>query len=140
MEEPLTEEVLAELLASDDLRGFLKKPEVGTRTVADYLNALLEEKNLKRPTVVRDAGIDNTYGYQIFTGQRKKVGRDYLLRLALAMGLSRVETNRLLQAGGVNQLYCKNRRDAIIVFALQNAYSLQKTQETLYNFNEDIIE
>lgn len=140
MEEPLTEEVLAELLESDDLRSFLKKPEVGSRSLAEYLNALLEEKNLKRSAVIRAADINSTYGYQLFKGSRTNVGRDYLLKLALAMGLSRVEANRLLQAGGASQLYCKNRRDAIIVFALQNGYSLQTTQETLYNFGEDVIE
>ncbi|MDE8702621.1 XRE family transcriptional regulator [Adlercreutzia equolifaciens] len=139
MEEPLTEDMLAELLDAPDLSSFIDRPEVGNRTVAEYLAFLLEAKGLKRSVVVRDAGINETYGYQIFKGQRPNVDRNYLLKLAFAMGLSRVETNRLLRAGGVSELYAKNRRDAIIVFALQNGYSLQRADEELYRFNEETI-
>lgn len=139
VEEPLTEDMLAELLDAPDLRSYLDKPEVGKRSLAEYLGYLLEEKGLKRSVVVREANINETYGYQIFTGQRKHVDRDYLLKLSFAMGLSRIETNRLLQAGCVNELYSKNRRDAIIIFALQNGYSLQKVDEELYRFHEETI-
>ena len=44
-----------------------------------------------------------------------------------------------MQAGGVNELYCKNRRDAIIIFALSHGYTLQKTEEELYRFGEETI-
>ena len=139
MEEPLTEDMLAELLDAPDLRSFIDRPEVGKRTVAEYLTFLLDAKGLKRSEVVRDAGINSTYGYQIFTGQRPNVSRDNLLKLAFAMGLSRVEANRLLRAGGASELYAKNRRDAIITFALNNGYSLQRADEELYRFHEDTI-
>lgn len=49
------------------------------------------------------------------------------------------ETDRLLQAAGANELYCKNKRDAIIIFAVQKGYSLQKTDEELYRFGEETI-
>ena len=47
--------------------------------------------------------------------------------------------NRLLQAGGANELYCKNRRDAIVIFAISHGYTLQKTEEELYRFDEATI-
>ncbi|WP_296009886.1 helix-turn-helix transcriptional regulator [uncultured Adlercreutzia sp.] len=138
MEEPLTEDMLAELLEAPDPRAFIRKPEVGERDLAAYLNELLAARGLKRPEVVRAAGINETFGYQIFTGARR-ASRDNLLKLAFALGLSLRETNRLLQAGGANELYCKNRRDAIIIFSLSHGYSLQKTEEELYRFGEDTI-
>lgn len=51
----------------------------------------------------------------------------------------RGEANRLLQAGGANELYCKNRRDAIVIFAISHGYTLQKTEEELYRFGEATI-
>ncbi len=138
MEEPLTEELLSELLSSPSIDTFVDKSNVGERSLSEYLQQLLHEKGLKRSAVVRDAGLNNTFGYQIFKGTRK-ASRDKVLQLSLAMGLSLRETDRLLQAAGVNELYCKNRRDAIIIFAIKNGYSLQKTEEELYRFGEETI-
>ena len=47
--------------------------------------------------------------------------------------------DQLLQAGGANELYCKNRRDAIVIFAISHGYTLQKTEEELYRFGEATI-
>lgn len=54
MEEPLTEDMLAELLDAPDPRAFIKRREVGERSLAEYLDALLLEKGLKRSVVVRE--------------------------------------------------------------------------------------
>lgn len=135
MEEPLTEDMLAELLSAPDPRAFMKKATAGQRSLSDYLNELLEAKGLKRAAVVRAAGINETFGYQVFTGARK-ASRDNLLKIALAMGCTLREANRLLKAGGVNELYCKNRRDAIIIFSLSQGVSLQQAEEDLYRFGE----
>lgn len=139
VEEPLTEDMLAELLDAPDPRRFIDQAAVGkVRSLSEYLNSLLQAKGLKRASVVHDAGINETFGYQIFTGSRH-ASRDNLLKIAFAMNLTLRETNRLLQAGGANELYCKNRRDAIIIFALSHGYSLQKTEEELYRFGEATI-
>lgn len=57
MEEPLTEDMLAELLDAPDPRAFIKRREVGERSLAEYLDALLLKKGLKRSVVVREAGM-----------------------------------------------------------------------------------
>ena len=134
----MTEELLAELLDAPDPRAFIKRREVGERSLAEYLDALLLEKGLRRSVVVREAGINETFGYQIFTGARR-ASRDNLLKLAFATGCSLRETNRLLQAGGANELYCKNRRDAIVIFAISHGYTQQKTKEELYRFGDATI-
>ena len=138
MEEPLTEELLEELLSSPDPKTFIYSNNVSTRSLSEYLQQLLNEKGLERAKVVREAGLNETFGYQIFTGARN-ASRDKILQIAFAMKLSLKETDRLLQAAGVNELYCKNRRDAIIIFSLQEGYSLQRTDEELYRFGEETI-
>ncbi len=57
IEEPLTEELLDELLSSPDPKSFISKNEIGQRSLAEYLQKLLEEKGLKRSDVVKAAGI-----------------------------------------------------------------------------------
>lgn len=138
MNEPLTEELLEELLSSPDPAKFINNNNISTRSLSEYLQQLLKEKGLERVKVVREAGLNETFGYQIFTGARN-ASRNKILQIAFAMKLSLKETDRLLQAGGVNELYCKNRRDAIIIFALQEGCSLQKADEELYRFGEETI-
>lgn len=138
MEEPLTEELLSELLSSPSVDSFVDNAAIGERSLSEYLQQLLSEKGLKQSAVVRDAGLNNTFGYQIFKGTRK-ASRNKVLQIAFAMGLSLRETDRLLQAAGANGLYCKNRRDAIIIFSVKHGYSLQKTEEELYRFGEETI-
>ena len=138
MKEPLTEELLEELLNSQNPIAFANKHKIGQLSLPDYLQRLLDEKGLERVEVVRKAGLNSTFGYQIFTGTRH-ASRNKLLQIAFAMKLDLRETNRLLQAGGVSALYCKDRRDAVIIFCINHAQTLQKTDEELYRFGEETI-
>lgn len=138
VEEPLTEELLDRLRCAADPVAFAKEHRIAGRTLPQYLDDLLIEKNLKRVDVVKRAGLNETFGYQIFMGQRHP-SRNKVLQLVFAMGCTLREANRMLQAAGVNGLYCKNRRDAIIIFALEKGYSLAKADEELYRFGEDTI-
>ncbi len=138
MKEPLTDELLKELLDAPDPSTFVKKHRLTDRTLSEYLQQLLIDHDLKRADVIREANLNSTFGYQIFTGQRQ-ASRDKILQLAYAMHLSLIETNRLLQAAKANELYCKNRRDAIMIFCLNHGCSLQETNEELYRFGEDTI-
>ena len=137
-QEPLTEELLHELLDAPSPVAFTDLHGIGQRSLPAYLDELLAQKKLKRSDVVRAAGLNETFGYQIFKGQRNP-SRDKVLQIAFAMALSLRETNRLLKAGGANELYCKNRRDAIMIFCIDHAYSLQKTNEELYRFGEETL-
>ena len=138
MKEPLTDELLDELLSAPDPHSFVESHRIGDRSMSEYLQQLLDEKGLERSVVVRAAGLNETFGYQIFMGQRG-ASRNKVLQLAFALGCTLREANRLLQAAGANGLYCKNRRDAIIIFCLDRGYGLQKTDEELYRFGEDTI-
>ena len=133
--EPLTEELLAELLAAPDPAVFADAHDLAHRDLATYLNELLLAKGGRRVEVVRAAELNETFGYQIFKGQRG-AGRDTVLRLAIALGCDLVETRRLLQAAGVNELYCKDRRDAIIIFCIDRGYSLRRVDDELYRLGE----
>lgn len=138
VKEPLTDELLNELLESPDPAKFARKHHLTKRSLPDYLQQLLDEKALKRAEVVRAAGLDATYGYQIFMGQRKP-SRDKVLQIVFALKCTLQEANRVLQAAGLNELYCKDRRDAIIIFCLDHGRTLQETDDELFRFEEETI-
>lgn len=115
-----------------------RKNALGHRKLGEYLEELLEQKGLKRSQVVHMANLNETFGYQIFTGQRNP-SRNKVLQIAFAMALSLRETNRALEAAGVSSLYSKDRRDAIIIFCLDRGCSLQKVNEELYRFDEETL-
>ena len=138
MSEPLTEELLDELLSTSSIDAYLEEHEPHALSLAEYLQRLLDEKGLERSRVVRMANLNDTFGYQIFQGTRHPI-RDKVLQIAFAMALSLRETNRAHTAAGVSELYCKDRRDAIIIFCIDRGCSLQKVNEELYRFGERTI-
>lgn len=138
MAEKLTEELLSELLDAPTIDGFVAKNVLGHRKLGEYLEELLEQKGLKRSQVVHMANLNETFGYQIFTGQRNP-SRNKVLQIAFAMALSLRETNRALEGAGASSLYSKDRRDAIIIFCLDRGCSLQKVNEELYRFGEETL-
>lgn len=138
MAEPLTEDLLDELLHSPTPDAYLQVAPISDRTLADYLNGLLVEKRLERASVVRMANLNETFGYQIFKGDRHPT-RNKVLQIAFAMALSLRETNRALALADAGMLTPKCRRDAIIIFCIDRSCSLQKVNEELYRFGEETI-
>ena len=138
MSEPLTDELLSELLDSSSIDDYVEHHDFIERTLSEYLRQLLDEKHLERARVVRMADLNETYGYQIFTGARRPT-RNKVLQIAFAMALTLKETNRALTAAGASVLTCKDRRDAIIIFCIDRSCSLQKVNEELYRLGEDTI-
>ena len=138
MTERLTEEVLQELLDAPSLDAFVDGREVPAETLAGFLGHMLEKKHLKRSRVVRMADLNETFGYQIFTGARNP-SRDKVLQIAFAMALTLRETNRALRAAGTSSLNPKFRRDAIIIFCIGQGCSLQKVNEELYRLGEETV-
>lgn len=136
--ERLTEQVLHELLETESLDEFIGEHEFPAGTLADFLDEMLKKKGLKRSRVVHMADINETFGYQIFTGQRNP-SRDKVLQIAFAMALTLREANRALRAAGVSSLNPKCRRDAIIIFYLDHGCSLQKVNEELYRLGEETV-
>ena len=53
----MTEDLLNELLDSPDPAAFASKHKLACRNLPEYLRQLLDERGLRRPEVVRRAGI-----------------------------------------------------------------------------------
>ena len=134
-EEQLTDELLERLLASASPEAYLSMMEPEDRTLSEYLFSLLHDKGLSRSDVFAAAGIDRTHGYQIFEGIRK-VGRDRAIMLAFGLRCTLRETQHLLRFAGVAELWCKVRRDAIIIYCIEHGFDRTECDDTLYRMGE----
>ncbi len=134
----MTEELLERLLTSATPEAYLDVTPTVDIEISDYLNQLLAKKGLKRADVIREAGLNATFGYQLFYGTRHP-GRDTAIMLAFGLNCSLLEAQRLLKLAGCSELWCKRRRDAIIIFCINHGYSRQETDEELYRFGEETL-
>lgn len=107
----------------------------GQVDLKQHLTELLRISGQSIAGLAQDMLASKAFIYQIFEGVRRP-GRDMLLRMAFAMGLSLEQTQRLLVIAQRGALYPRVRRDAVIIHALQHRHSLHETDETLHDVGE----
>lgn len=131
-----TQELLNQLKTVHDIGAFLNEHEgeLLNETPQAYLNGLLLEKNLKTAEVSERSGLGD-YVYKIFAGARR-ASRDILLAVAFGMGLSLTETQQLLRISHQAQLDPRNRRDSILIYALENTLTVNTANEILFDLGE----
>lgn len=136
--EPLTEDLLERISLARELEAVIEGDSFVKRSFAEVLQEFASEKGLSQAEIARRSGLSYNHVYYLFRGDRG-VSRDKALALAFALGLSVRGTGRLLQAAGVNGLYAKDRRDAILIFCLDHSYTLSQTEEELFRFGEPTL-
>lgn len=136
----LTEEILNALTTTDDLVDFINKNEKNFEKmdVVDYFEKIISKKGLKKSEVILRSEIERTYGYQLLNGT-KKPSRDKLIQLCMGAALNFDETQMALKRTGFAPLYPKNRRDCIIIYAVQASCSVVETDALLDRFKEKLL-
>lgn len=138
MTERLTEELLQRLLNSRDIGSYLEQNEPRERELPQYLRKLLDARGLRRADVVHRSGLNSTVVYDIFAGKMRP-GRDNAIMLAFGLGCDLRETQRVLRMAGASELWVKIRRDAIIIWCVENGLSRAETDDQLYRFGEKTL-
>ncbi len=138
--EKSTEELLHELQKAEDVFAFTKENEEEMESISltELLEQFLKKYQKQKKEVIRDAGMDTTYGYQIFDG-RKKPRRDKLLQLAFGFPLTVEEANRMFRAAGVSDLYVRCKRDTICMYCLQQRMTVDECNALLYQAGEETL-
>ena len=136
--EKSTEELINALQKADDIFEFAEENEMELESISltEQLEQFLEKYQKPKKDVIKDAGLDTTYGYQIFDG-RKKPRRDKLLQLAFGFPLTVEEANQLFRAGGMSSLYVRCKRDTICMYCLQQRMTVDECNELLYKAGEE---
>jgi len=127
-----------EIKASKSFSEFWKrhKKRIVHQPLSEYLCKLLDEKGLKRSDVVVRTGLDKAYAYQIFSG-KKHPSRDKLITIAFGMKLNEEETQRMLNLSEHRELWPKDERDALLLFAIQRGMSLEDVHTELERYKLD---
>lgn len=136
-----TDELLEQLLASVSAEEYLafEANNLEYRQLSDYLVELAKSKGLTRAKVFRACGINETYGYNAFSGAKTNPSRNHVLLLAFGLRCTLSEAQRMLRLAGVNELWPRIPRDAIIIRALEEGRTREECDEELYRLGEDTI-
>ena len=113
------------LLDSDDGQAVLHQTH-SAPSCSQSIQEFLTRAGMSPSAWIEAADISRSYGYQILRGER----------VALALKLSLKETQRLLAISGCGALYPKVRRDAAVIFALNQGMSLLEAENLLSSLPE----
>ena len=133
--ELLTEELLDRLISSSDIQSYLDQDSTSNQTLTVFLETLREANNMKRSTLARESGLNATVVYDIFAG-KSRPGRDHAIMLSIGLNCDLRETQRLLRLAGVSELWCKQPRDAIIIWCIEHGFDLTATDDELQRLGE----
>lgn len=127
-----TEELNHQIEEATNIEDFLNanREYMLSGSLSLHLTALLAEKKISKADVVRGSLLDRAYVYQIFSGERRP-SRDKLLALSFGLRLTADETQKMMKLSGNRELYARDERDAIILFALQHHKTIMETNELL---------
>ena len=96
-----------------------------------FFNDYVSRHELDVASVHKLSRISKDYVYQITNGKKLNPGRDKIIALCIACGMSFSETNRALEISGTGILYAKNERDIRIAICINN-HLLDVTRVNLY--------
>ena len=138
-EERLTEDLLERLLEASSPEAYLDAEGIeGNREFVDYLFERLGERGGKRAAVIRESGLNPTVVYDIFQG-KSRPGRDHAIMLAFGLHCDLRQTQRLLRLAGVSELWCKQRRDAILIWCIDHGCTREQADDELFCLGEKTL-
>lgn len=85
-----------------------------------FMKDVIESKGIFLKDIYSFAGVSESYGSKILTQEKHTKDRDLILRFCIAGHLSVLETNRALKLYGMSPLYAKEKRDAVLMIAINN--------------------
>ncbi|MBO7453367.1 MAG: helix-turn-helix transcriptional regulator [Clostridiales bacterium] len=99
----------------------------------EYLSVLMRERNLTSTDLISASKIDRSYWYQIEKGD-KTPGREKVIMIALGLKASLEETQKMLGLAGQNQLYSKDVRDSLIIYAINKNMTIMDANAMLNKY------
>lgn len=141
MDEKSTDELRHEIKSATDMEDYLTKNReyLLKESLSEHLHTLLSRKNLKRADVIRGSLLGRAYVYRIFAGD-KIPSRDKLIALAFGLQLTEEETQKMLKLSGSRELYARDKRDAMILFALQRQMTIMDANELLLDHGLAVLD
>ena len=140
MNEKNTDTLQQELMSTNNLDRFLTENDASFRDVPlqEAIQCIFDEKGMSKAQLAKQSGISEVYLHQLFSGRRSP-SRSRLLCLCFGLGATVDEAQSLLQQARHAPLYSRDRRDAIIIFALSHHMTLFEVNDKLFTENLDTL-
>ena len=140
MNEKNTDTLQQELMSTNNLDRFLTENDASFRDVPlqEAIQRIFDEKGMSKAQLAKQSGISEGYLHQLFSGRRFP-SRSRLLCLCFGLGATVDEAQSLLQQARHAPLYSRDRRDAIIIFALSHHMTLFEVNDKLFTENLDTL-
>lgn len=140
MAESRTSTLLNRLFNTTDLEKFLESnaDEMKIPAFHVYISELSKTIEQIPEQIIKRAGIERTYGHQLFNGTRKP-SRDKVIQLALGFQLDPDNTQDLLQIARKSPLYPKIKRDAAILYCISHHKDFMETQSVLHSLGLTLL-
>lgn len=97
---------------------------------------IIESKNYSKSNIINKADFSYCYFYEVING-RKSPTKDKVVRLALAMKMTIDECQQALKVSGRSALHPKNRRDSILIYAIEQQMTVIQCNNLLVDNGED---
>lgn len=135
-----TSTLFEKLFAEPDIEKFLEtnSDDLQVLPFHEYLSNITKEKGLIPEQVIKNSGIERTYGHQIYNGTRNP-SREKIIQLAFGLRITLSETQKLLTLGNRNLLYPRLKRDAIIIFCINHQKDFYETQTLLQSLKLTLL-
>lgn len=141
MKNKTTTELLKELQGFKTFEEYenANKDYMISKSLSEYLTELIDEKNLTKAEVIKNAQLNENYAYQLLSGLKANPKRDKLICLCIGMELTIDETNSILKIAGLSPLYPRVKRDSIIILCMNEEKPVIKINEALYEAGEETL-
>lgn len=133
-----TQELEQTIFSSKD-PSVLDHSDFSAPELSDYLHTLLRERGMTVIQAAQCCNLERSYGYQLFNGTRRPT-RNILLTLAIHLGLSEAEAQRLLKLARRPVLYARNRQDAAILYCLSHHLPPEEAEEFLTKMGVTLLD
>jgi hypothetical protein len=135
-----TSALLRKLFNTPDIEEFMENNshELIVPSFHSYISSICKTNRMVPEQVIKHAAIERTYGHQLFNGTRKP-SRDKVIQLAFGLGLDLDSTQKLLQIAQKSPLYPKIKRDAAILFCINNHLDILETQSVLLSLGLTLL-
>ena len=136
----ITEELFNELQHTKNIAYYIEHHSSDFYSVSlpQHLKTLLKRTNHRKSTVIRLSCLNPSYAYQIFSG-RKRPTRDKFLAILIAMQFPLEEIQDTLKHFSYASLYPRNRRDSLIIHAIEQQMNVMQCNILLSNHNESSL-
>ena len=133
------EDRLKKMRGQDEVSEFLQANGETENSFGEYFSRYISEKGIDVPEILKRSGVSRNYIYNILNGDRDP-GRDKVLALCVAAGMTYMETDRALELAGERRIYPKDERDARIAIMInQGVQNVTEVNIMLDKYNLDLL-